>query len=692
MPINLNKNIKYLIPAIMLAAFSLLFLSCSPVGKKNPAVYNEMGPIMVVEYHRITDAKGDWARTPGDFRKDLERFYKLGFRLVSINDVFNNSFINVPAGMKPLVMTFDDGHPTQFRFQIQNGATVEGGPDGLPKLDPDCAVAILDEFYNKHHDFGRAATFFVNSTPFYQSECKGLWKEKLKYLVKTKRSIGNHTFNHDNLSDMEFVGIKRVLAQLQAKIYEAIPSYEADSVALPFGALPKKGKWLLQKGSYGGVSYNYKVAFLVGSAPTIPPYRYDFVPFKVQRVQASDEELNKWFAKMQKDPEKYFISDGDPWTISVQEEDKDLVDKTVLKPGTKIRILRGKEIVKEIKVQKKTDKMKKIKISDKGVYYTFHSAGIKSRIDGLIENYKKTGLNTVVIDFKDVEGVIGMKVDVPLASKIGAQERIFVKDPKALVDLLHSHGIRVSARIAVFKDILLVKKRPDLALRNSSGGVWGNRKGSEWVSPFMDEVVKYNIDIAREAAKAGVDEIQFDYIRFPEIGNVDSIFVPGNSDKYLAVEKFLKKALDALDEYNVSIAIDVFGVMAWVKDRDIAITGQRLDEMAKYVYVICPMLYPSHFDSGFDGHKDPAHEPYFFINEGIKRTRELIKGNDTKIIPWIQGFDYRVPDFDENYVLQQKKAAHDCGVDSFLVWNAGNRYDITYKALENKTLQKMKAK
>ncbi len=606
----------------------------------------------------------------------------MGYRLVSVKDLFNNSRINIPAGKKPLIITFDDGHPTQFRWLIVNGVTVEG-KDEFPKVDPNCAVGILDDFSKKHPDFGRSATFFLNSIAFYQSECPALWKEKLKYLVKTGRELGNHTFDHDNLAELEYIGIKRTLALQQARIEEAVPSYEASSVALPFGILPKKGKWLLQKGEYSGKTYNYKVAFLVGSEPTLPPYHKNFDPALVQRVQANDIELDKWLGRIEKNPADYFTSDGDPNVISVQEKDLQLVERTSLRPGIKIRVCSGEAVKREIKIEPKKNRARRLKTAERGVYFTFHSAGIPRRIDSVINNFKKTGLNTLVIDMKDVEGTVGVSLEVPKAEKIGARNSTYVKDLKSVVGRLHKEGIIVSARISVFKDRYLARHRSDLVLRDIGGAIHTENDGINWVDPFSEEVWDYNIDIAEAAIKCGVDEIQFDYIRFPEKGHPDNISIPKYKSKYDAIEGFLKRVDERLGKYNVSIAIDVFGVMSWLKDRDIEIIGQRVWEMAKYVDVVCPMLYPSHFDSGFDGHPDPANDPYLFIKRGAEKTEKLIAGSGAKLVPWIQGFTWRIKNFDEKYILEQLRALKDCGIDNYLVWNAGNNYTVTYGALSN---------
>ena len=673
---------KFPILIIAVIGVSLCLSSCTSTPSRYPEIYNELGKVLVAEYHRIEDKNGAWIRTPDDFRKDLQRFYDLGFRLVSVKELFNEAHIDIPAGKKPLVITFDDGHPSQFRWLIVDGSTVEG-KDGFPKVDPQCAVGILDEFQKKHPDFGSSATFFLNNIAFHQSECPSLWKEKLRYLVKTGREIGNHTYNHDNLAELDYAGIKRTLALQQARIEEAVPGYMASSVALPFGILPKKGKWLLQKGEYNGKAYDYKVAFLVGSEPTLPPYHKDFDPALVQRVQADDPGMDRWLERMKNNPAEYFTSDGDPNSISVQEKDLHLLDRTALKPGTRVRVCSGEAILRTIRTESRKSRTKRIRSAGKGVYYTFHSAGIPSRIDSVIENFKRTGLDTLVVDIKDIEGWVGVSLEARTARENGAMSRIFVKDFKSLVEKLHSEDIIVSARISVFKDRFMARNRSDLVLRNSDGSVYTENDGINWVDPFSKEVWDYNIELAEAAAKCGVDEIQFDYIRFPEKGRPDNIRIPPRKSKYDAIEGFLKHASCRLEKYNVSIAVDVFGVMSWLKDRDIEIIGQRVWKMAGYVDAVCPMLYPSHFDSGFDGHPDPANDPYLFIKRGTEKTAKLISGSGAKLVPWIQGFSWRVRDFNEDYILEQLRALKDCGIDDFLVWNAGNNYTVTYGALSS---------
>ncbi|HOL17241.1 MAG TPA: polysaccharide deacetylase, partial [Bacillota bacterium] len=140
---------------------------------------NEAGEIMVLMYHEIGEPEDEWVRTPENFRKDLQELYDAGYRAVSMNDVLDGR-IDIPAGTTPVVLTFDDGRAGQFRYIEKEGELV---------MDPDCAVAILEEFYEAHPDFGLAATFylFYSGVPFGQPD---LVQKKLDYLVERGFEIG----------------------------------------------------------------------------------------------------------------------------------------------------------------------------------------------------------------------------------------------------------------------------------------------------------------------------------------------------------------------------------------------------------------------------------------------------------------------------------------------------------------------
>jgi hypothetical protein len=253
-----------------------------------------------------------------------------------------------------------------------------------------------------------------------------------------------------------------------------------------------------------------------------------------------------------------------------------------------------------------------------------------------------------------------------------------------LVQELHREGFIVTVRLVTFKDDHLVIARPDLAVKLKGGGIYRDHKGGRWSDPYSDEVRWYNELIAEAAAASGVDEIQFDYIRFPAEGAARHAFYPHAKEALSRVEvicKFLQSVRERTARYNTSLAVDIFGITAWQSKNDIENLGQDLKRMAKYLDVLSPMFYPSHFHSGYDGFANPGSHPYYFVNTGIKKAREILSGEATVLVPWIQGFNLRSPNFGPNYILEQLKASREEGVEGYLIWNARNDYAVSFRAL-----------
>ncbi|OGC03646.1 hypothetical protein A2276_07255 [candidate division WOR-1 bacterium RIFOXYA12_FULL_43_27] len=308
---------------------------------------------------------------------------------------------------------------------------------------------------------------------------------------------------------------------------------------------------------------------------------------------------------------------------------------------------------------------KEKRTADKGLYITYWISQTRNRFDYIKKQAKAAGFNTLIIDVKQkIEAPL-----IPLVKSRSLNDRYEVQaDPwlTQLVKELHEEGFIVSGRIVVFKDDHLAIARPDLAITG-----YRDRKGGRWVSPHLKEVRLYNALIAEIAAKSGIDEVQFDYIRFPAEGAIPT----DRRSKVDAINQFLKEAKERLQKYDVSIAVDIFGVTAWQSDFDIKTLGQSIEAMAEYIDVLCPMLYPSHFHNGYDGFANPGDHPYYFINSGVAKSLELIGDKKVKLVPWLQGFALGTNNFGKNYIQQQINACTDEGVSSFLIWNAGNRYD-----------------
>lgn len=277
---------------------------------------NELGQVPILEYHRIDAGKTNYDRTPAAFRQDLDRLYSEGYRPVFLHEYLDNK-IDVPLGMTPFVFTFDDSDKTHFNYLA----------DGT--LDPDCALAILKAFHEKHPDFGLKATFYINSPVSFMQPA--LAEKKMKELVALGMEIGNHTLTHPSLKKLSDEGVQKELAMNVAGIHKYVPDAVVDTLALPFGVSPRN-KQLSVKGEFGGVSYSNRAVLLVGANPAPSPVSAKFDPLRLPRIQAYEGPLGStyWLNYFQAHPNRRYISDGDPNTVTVPKADEAKVAKDKL--------------------------------------------------------------------------------------------------------------------------------------------------------------------------------------------------------------------------------------------------------------------------------------------------------------------------------------------------------------------------
>jgi hypothetical protein len=323
-------------------------------------------------------------------------------------------------------------------------------------------------------------------------------------------------------------------------------------------------------------------------------------------------------------------------------------------------------------------------ITSRGLYFSGTSVGNNTILKNL-ERYRELGINTIVFDAKDITGIVNYNSRVPEVREYETDEKRSIDNMEKFIRILKMNGFYTVARIAVFHDQLLRKKNPKLAIRSKrNGGVWNPDSKEKWCDPTSRKVQDYNINIAVELAGMGVDEIQFDYIRFPTTENIsdaDYRFDFGAMNRDEAISHFLKRAYRAISSRNARLSIDIFGVVAWGKPVDINSTGQRIELLARQCDVISPMLYPSHFNDDFDGYERPGDNPYYFIYNGCRKVIELA-GKKTIVRPWLQAFRWRVSNYNIKYILTQIKATNDSGAKGYLFWNAANDYDTVLRALE----------
>ncbi|MBA2441249.1 MAG: polysaccharide deacetylase family protein [Rubrobacter sp.] len=289
---------------------------------------DESGMVMVLEYHRVGGDPGlapDWTISPEDFRAQLELLHENDYYPINLRDLLDNR-VDVPAGKTPVVLTFDDSSDTQFTM-------VQDGEGWVP--DPDGAVGILQQFHEENPDWPMSATFFVlpEADPpndlFGQPELAG---EKLEFLVENGMEVGNHTLYHANLAQSAPEEVQRQLALANAEIQSHLPDYEVVSLSPPFGEYPQDMS-LIRSGSWEGEDYEMQGAVEVAGGATVPPGHRQFDPYRIPRIQAEPHKghLAELLAHFEANPEDRYVSDGDPETVTVPEENRDQIDGDALR-------------------------------------------------------------------------------------------------------------------------------------------------------------------------------------------------------------------------------------------------------------------------------------------------------------------------------------------------------------------------
>jgi hypothetical protein len=304
--------VRLLLVLILILTAALLFATFAVATfavATSPLPPNELGRVMILEYHNIEYPEGRWSRTPENFRRDLEALYARGYRLVGLNALLDGR-ITLPAGTTPVVLTFDDSSPGQFRYVDRNG-TVE--------IDPKCAVGILEAFFAEKPEFGRAATFYVlpgAKKPHKLFDQPEYESRKLQFLVAHGYEIGNHTLWHANLGKYGEPTVRAQIADAQQWIQRHVPDYTPRTIALPHGVYPKDVTWAIA-GSAKGTTYRHDAILMVAGGAAPSPFARNFNPTRLPRIQAVDSDFGYWLGYFDKHPEERFVSDGNAKVVTV---------------------------------------------------------------------------------------------------------------------------------------------------------------------------------------------------------------------------------------------------------------------------------------------------------------------------------------------------------------------------------------
>jgi hypothetical protein len=311
----------------------------------------------------------------------------------------------------------------------------------------------------------------------------------------------------------------------------------------------------------------------------------------------------------------------------------------------------------------------------KALYLTFWGIGDRHIREAALDIAKATEVNALVIDVKGDLGWIPYPSGVALTETIGARRTTTVRDMPALIARLKALNLYLIARIVVFKDEPLAAAHPEWALKNRSGVPYRDREGLRWTDPVRPEVWAYNLGIAEEAAQLGFDEIQFDYVRFPDTAGL-ALAVPDTEAKRVAaISGFLAAARKRLAPYNVFVAADVFGYVFW-NENDTFI-GQKLDALSGAVDYMSPMLYPSGFHLGIPGYTNPVAHPREIVQRTLDHAVQRTGLSPLRFRPWLQAFrDYAFDhrNFGGPEIRLQIEAAEKFGADGWMLWNPHNDY------------------
>jgi len=320
------------------------------------------------------------------------------------------------------------------------------------------------------------------------------------------------------------------------------------------------------------------------------------------------------------------------------------------------------------------DKMTELGRNARGYWatpYFVHRVGARRMALGLKRNH----LNAVVIDTKSDFGRVLYPSKVKLSKK---QQKHLIRNPRKLLDTLHKHGIYVIARLVCFKDSRLPYIRPDLSARIGHRARRLLSAGANWLDPYSMEVQDYIIDLALELQDLGFDEIQFDYIRFPK-GLVSRLGTwlhnKDNTPRATIIKRFLERVDRAL---TIPISTDVYGLTTLV-DGDPRRLGQSIEEMARYVDAISPMMYANGMQTYFkDSHV--TERIYSILHCGLWRARQ--KALKITLRPYLQAYPNGVEHlFGPDFIRRQLIAAERAGSDGFLFWNPAMRNGVVYRGL-----------
>lgn len=314
-------------------------------------------------------------------------------------------------------------------------------------------------------------------------------------------------------------------------------------------------------------------------------------------------------------------------------------------------------------------------IRPKALYLSFWGIGHQGLREAALELIEQTELNALVIDVKGDRGGVPYPTTVAMAESTGARRLTTVADMGKLIAQIKEKDLYLIARIVVFKDDPLANAHPEWAVKTSTGALFHDGEALAWIDPSRREAWNYSLDLAVEAARLGFDEIQFDYVRFPDAAGLNFSVANTEENRVAAISGFLATARSRLLPYNVFLSADIFGYVFW--NTNDTFIGQQLEVLVKHLDYLAPMLYPSGFKFGIPGYTNPVANPYEIVHLTLKHGIERTGIPPLRLRPWIQGFrdyafDHRA--FGGPEIRKQIEATEKIGTDGWMLWNPRNAY------------------
>lgn len=324
------------------------------------------------------------------------------------------------------------------------------------------------------------------------------------------------------------------------------------------------------------------------------------------------------------------------------------------------------------------DRAEEAPVPLRGIYVNARVAGSPEHLQSLLDLADGSEVNAFVIDVKD-GGEVSFASTLPLVAEIGA-DGAYIDDLSGLLATLHDHGIRAIARIVTFRDPVLAEARPEWAIQTADGGLWIDpESGRPFVDPYNAEVWSYNIGLAREALEAGFAEVQWDYVRFPDVSSAlrATMVFPARDGRSPeeAIRDFIHTSRLELADLGAPVTANVFGRV--ITETGGSGIGQEWDRLVRVTDLILPMVYPSMYWPGNFGVAQPGEEPYRLVRAAMDSATARLRrtpGATARLRPWLQAFSHGGTTYGPGQIRDQIRAVEDAGLDEWLFWNRDSVY------------------